>query len=297
VVLPAIGAEVAGAFASSASVASVLPLFVSLIAPGIGHGIVGHTRRGTFWVLGFVALWVCATVASLFFLGAVVVGAGLSLLLVLACAVDAWRVPRRAVSRDGWVALGAVCFFTFLIAPVGFSLILRMFVVEAFKIPSGGMCPTFEVGDHVYVDKRTYLGAPPARGDIVVHWFDGPSGRAQFVKRVVAVGGDQVSVDAGGRVTVNGKPAPLTDLGKRGCDGQALYDEDLGSVHEVALGSGDFGTPATLTVPVDQLFMLGDNRENSHDSRQQGPLPVSSVTGRPVIVWLRGGAPVWRSVR
>ena len=100
---------------------------------------------------------------------------------------------------------------------------LRESVVEAFKIPSGSMLPTLEVGDHIFVNKLAYgvrfpftdwmpvRYAAPARGDVIV--FSSPKTGEDFIKRIVAVGGDRVEVEDNGKLRINGKPVARCELG------------------------------------------------------------------------------------
>jgi signal peptidase I len=121
------------------------------------------------------------------------------------------------------------------------------------------MEPTLRSGDHVLVDKRAYRHELPKRGDLVV--FDGTDSR--ILKRVVAVAGDTVGIEDG-VLTVNGHPVPEPAVDQRSVDG--MY----------------YG-PAQ--VPDGTVFLLGDNRWNSIDSRAFGPVPVEKVTGRVVFRW------------
>ena len=209
------------------------------------------------------------------------------------------------------------------------ALGLRFGVVEAFKIPSGSMIPTVVVGDHVFVNKLAYAGVlgrgGPARGDVIVLPLpENPN--QQFVKRVVAIGGDKIEA-LDGRVLVDDKlapecyvgPAPLPrtpEVARYDSAGNAayLYVEFLGEhayltqyehkhdeppcsasgTCEAGLGcrAGRCGVvQGPWTVSKDEVFVMGDNRENSFDSRMwRGGLgsgaPVDSVTGRVSIVWM-----------
>jgi signal peptidase I len=176
-------------------------------------------------------------------------------------------------------------------------LLLRVFVVEAFKIPSGSMIPTLRVGDHVLVDKLAYRGQPPRRGDVAVFRRDDKF----FVSRVVAVGGDTVALPAG-KLVLNGAPVPrrerpgpcsfadvdqpAPDRVERPC---LAFEETLdGRTYVVIRDPGV--TPLefkTAAVPDGQFFVAGDNRDNSHDSRYYGPLPTDSLVGRVWRVWWR----------
>ena len=146
-----------------------------------------------------------------------------------------------------------------IILLVAFALVfglVRPFIVEAFYIPSESMMPTLEVGDRVFVNKFIYRFAEPERGDIVV--FESIEGSEQdLIKRVVAVPGDTVAVQ-NGVLFVNGQPQ------------EEPYVND-------AFPDGSFFGPTT--VPEDSVFVMGDNRGNSRDSRFFGPVSISNVEG------------------
>lgn len=273
--------------------------FLSLFAPGIGHGMVGQARRGAVWVAVLLVVWCGATVAALWRPAALLVGLIATVVITALCAIDASRVRRERIQPKGWLLLGALVLLTFGALPIVLAAVLRLYVVEAFKIPSGGMCPTFQVGDHLFVDKAAYRHSTPARGDVVVYTTQSPSGApVTFIHRVVAVAGDQVRV-ADGRVSVNGADVPLRALGQQGCDGSELHEETLGTAHSITLAAdARFPDPPTSVALRDgEVFVLGDNRPNSHDSRQTGPIKTSAVTGRASIVWLTANAATWREIR
>ncbi|MER7464574.1 signal peptidase I [Streptomyces sp. NPDC097981] len=212
-----------------------------------------------------------------------------------------WR--RRAL--PGWRAvltwrragvLGVLC--------TTFLLLISNFVVQPFLIPSRSMEPTLQVGDRVLVNKLAYrFGDGPKRGDVVV--FDGtgsfvperaegnPIGEAvhgavsalgigepsdtDFVKRVVGIGGDDVvCCDASGRIKVNGVPVPEP----------YLYPGDTPSK-----------VPFRIVVPVGTLWVMGDHRSQSRDSRDHlgepggGMVPVDKVIGRAD--WIGWPVPRW----
>ena len=152
------------------------------------------------------------------------------------------------------------------VAVVGAVLALRAFVVEPFAIPSESMAPTLRPGDRVLVDKL----ASVHRGDLVV--FHAPRSRTIELKRVVAVGGDTVAIEDG---------VLLVD-GRRRAEPYA----DARAIDSVYFGP--------VRVPRGSLFVLGDNRANSADSRAFGALPARDVIGRArARVWppARWGAP------
>jgi signal peptidase I len=137
---------------------------------------------------------------------------------------------------------------------------LRAFVAEPFRIPSESMAPTLEPGDQALVTK---LGGAPARGDLVA--FHAPRTGEVLLKRVVAVGGDSVGIEDG----------VLVVNGRKQREGYVADPDAIDSVY--------FGP---VTVAKGSLFMLGDNRANSEDSREFGAVPADRVIGRATArVW------------
>jgi signal peptidase I len=250
-------------------------------------------------------------------------------------AVDELR--QRAEARLGMKTKGATREYTeSLVVAVLIALFLRAFVVEAFKIPTGSMIPTLQVGDHIFVNKFIYgLRVPlsnrwfvewgdPGRGDIIV--FRYPRNQAQdFIKRVVAVPGDRIRVE-GRDVYVNGEPLPRIEadpvqyleegegssmLGVRRADAYlerpsaadveytVLYqDEDDVYRQDWPIGIELPGLkcdpagapePRRCTVKDGYFFVMGDNRDNSADSREWGGVPRELVKGRAMFVWFSYG--------
>lgn len=148
------------------------------------------------------------------------------------------------------------------------ALLIRTFVAQAFRIPSGSMIPTLLVGDQLLVDKVAYRFRPPARGDIVVFKYPGDESR-DFIKRIIGLPGDIVEVRARA-VYING--APLNE--------RYAFHDVLDHMHIIP--RDDFGP---VTVPPDKYFVMGDNRENSQDSRFWGFLERDKVIGRAFILY------------
>jgi signal peptidase I len=195
---------------------------------------------------------------------------------------------------------------------VAIALLLRAFVVEAFQIPSGSMIPTLEVGDHIFVSKFAYgLTVPftnkkivdlgtPKRGDIIVFKF--PLDQStDYIKRVVGLPGDAVEM-RDGELYINGhavqrervpRPYRYTDSSAHERGGVSderegdLWIENLdGTKHETlqehANGSRDF---ERRVVPAGHVFVMGDNRDNSSDSRVWGYVDRDLIKGKALIVW------------
>lgn len=186
-------------------------------------------------------------------------------------------------------------------------LVLRSFIVEPFQIPSSSMVPTLMVGDFILVNKFTYgIRLPvvrtkvlalnePQRGDVMV--FFPPNDKRYFIKRVIGTPGDHIEYHD--RVLyINGEKAPRKFLAALPADKPILklYSEKLGDVeHLIHLfnreQSGRIGAVGdinnfAITVPAGHYFMMGDNRDNSSDSRVWGFVPEENIVGKAFAVWM-----------
>ncbi len=167
------------------------------------------------------------------------------------------REPRRSGGRkkSGTRRLTEYAVILLVAFVVVFG-VLRPFVVKSFWIPSESMVPTLEVGDRIFVNRFIYRFIEPERGDIVV--FDSLETDDELIKRVVAVPGDRVRV-RNGKLRVNGD-----------------FPDEPYAVPMV-FPDGSFFGPAR--VPEGEVFVMGDNRPNSHDSRFFGPVPIENIQG------------------
>jgi signal peptidase I len=214
---------------------------------------------------------------------------------------------KKSQARQYVESIGAVVFV---------ALVLRSLVVEAYQIPSGSMIPTLDVGDRIWVNKLIYgvrlpftaikLGThyrPPRRGEIIV--FEKPDEPDKdLIKRVVAVGGDTVEM-RDNTVFVNGVPTVRVHDGvhhywdfreerEEWFEGDAdAWREKIGSANFVTFHDLDGGRSvfAPRQVPPDSLFVMGDNRDNSNDSRYWGYVPLNLVRGKAMVVWWSSGQP------
>lgn len=214
---------------------------------------------------------------------------------------------RKSATREYIESIG----FAVLIA-----LLLRAFVVEAFKIPSGSMIPTLKVGDHLFVNKFIYglripwtnlkfFARTPQRGDVIVFVYPKDPDK-DFIKRIVALGGDTVEV-RDGVVIVNDKPVPRKTVAQNcsyldteeGSDRAEVRDcvafDETVPGHEYRVIQDPDGLSATdyppTKIPPGQVFVMGDNRDNSHDSRFWGTVPEGQIKGKALIIWWSKGAP------
>ncbi len=231
------------------------------------------------------------------------------------------RAARAPQAAQPWWVEYSISFFPVILI----VFVLRSFLVEPFKIPSSSMRPTLEVGDFILVNKFAYgirlpiieqkviPIADPKRGDVVV--FRYPVNPSQdFIKRVVGVGGDEV-VYRDKHLTVNGKEWPLKADGTYSYLGGLRFETterltetvDTGSgtkVHDIAVNpqapavfppnvrpfphrdNCDYNEHGfTCRVPPGEYFMMGDNRDNSDDSRYWGFVPDDHIRGRAFFIW------------
>jgi signal peptidase I len=200
--------------------------------------------------------------------------------------------------------------------------LLRSFLVEPFKIPSGSMIPTLLVGDLILVNKFTYglrlpvvhtrltEGTPPARGDVMVFRYP-PKPSLDYIKRVVGLPGDEVAY-LNKRLTVNGQPVPHQPTKDYFEEDSMRYSrqfaESLGGKNYRVLNDDD--RPAFIPgaedfpfkencrysvegvvckVPQGHYFMMGDNRDNSLDSRYWGFVPDRNIVGKAFFIWMNFG--------
>ncbi|MDJ0939258.1 MAG: signal peptidase I [Woeseiaceae bacterium] len=188
-----------------------------------------------------------------------------------------------------------------------FVLVVRSFVFEPFRIPSGSMEPTLLTGDFIFVKKYSYgLRLPvtetkvietgePERGDVVVFRLPNDPNK-NYIKRVVGLPGDVVVYDRH-RLTVNGQvmqvEPPIDPLSRRG----SIHEEQLFSRrHKIKVLFPESRRNGEYRVPEGHYFMMGDNRDNSTDSRfpaEVGVVPESHLVGEAVRVWLHMDGLSW----
>jgi signal peptidase I len=177
------------------------------------------------------------------------------------------KVGSRKPPQALWKAYVQACAVAFFAA-----LILRAFVIQAYRIPSGSMEDTVMAGDFVMVNKLAYTGSStPRAGDVIVFAYPLNPDR-DFVKRVIATGGQEVAL-RDKQLYVDGQPVPLPPAGKN------IDPEILSSVFS---NRDNFGPVA---VPQGSYFVMGDNRDDSEDSRFWGTVPDDHVKGRVSFVY------------
>ncbi len=201
------------------------------------------------------------------------------------------------------------------------AVVIRTFLFEPFNIPSGSMIPTLLVGDYLFVAKFSYgfshfsfpfspdlfsgriFGSLPHRGDVVVFRYP-PDPSEDYIKRVIGLPGDHVQVHDG-QLYINGQEAPRQPAGDYVTDEDGIhmvlrrYREELpGGVNHYILKAtdqGEMNNTGDYVVPPNELFVLGDNRDNSADSRFWGFVPMENLIGKAEVIFfsIDAQAPWW----
>jgi signal peptidase I len=206
-----------------------------------------------------------------------------------------WVMNRLLLKRDE----GVIEFLASLGPIFGLVLVLRSFVLEPFQIPSKSMVPTLKVGDFIVVNKWTYgLRLPvlrnkffdvgsPQRGDVVV--FFPPHESRYFIKRLVGLPGDKISI-INGTLFVNNEMIKQTKSDIESGNARSVVMSEKLGIKQFAiqknLRPSRLSQNFSATVPKDHFFMIGDNRDNSSDSRIWGPVPKDRIVGKAVARWM-----------
>lgn len=227
-------------------------------------------------------------------------------------AADVWYFAPRRKARDGEDAREPVIvdYSRSLFPVILIVLLLRSFLAEPFRIPSGSMMPTLMVGDFILVNKYEYglrlpvlrsrvtEGRAPTRGEVAVFRYPEDE-RIDFVKRIIGLPGDEVAYREK-RLYINGEPVPQEYAGTFDPYPAGVVERRTetmdGKEYEILVVPGDAGRALEFSVPEGQYFVLGDNRDNSRDSRSWGMVPEANLVGRAVLVWMSwrpGDGPEW----
>ncbi len=289
---------------------------LSFILPGIGQVYCGKLVRGLVFgvlyglaipaLLGLLA-YIRPAPTVLFGLLAFVAALG----VVVAAVLDAYRLAVRTrpdYERQAYNRLAVYVLLGLMIqgSSIGYGLHVRATLFEAFRVSAASMFPTIGLNDRILANKIAYRRAEPQYGDIVL--FRPPTGgwRDTYIKRIVALVGDTVEIKDK-EVYVNGRKLPRELVGPGTVIGGPAGKMIEGKIYKERNGGAEYtiflaeaGSPegpglGQITVPEHHCFVLGDNRDESLDSRQFGPIPYAVIKGRadylywPARGWARFG--------
>jgi signal peptidase I len=295
-----------------------LAILLSLIMPGLGQVYCGRLKRGL--VLNFLNILPLPIIIGLFSLSdspslmliaiALILAGGI---VQLTAIIDSAFLAKRSAGyrlKDYNSSLVYVLLVLIVTGGgVGSALYLRSQRLEAYRVPAASCYPTIVPNDRILVNKNAYKKNDPQRGDLVVHIcpFDR---RSNYIKRIVAVAGDTVEMKDN-QLFINGRELSRRKLPESAPDnisvtvkgkqlkGQVFEEMNGDTKYNIFLSKTPQNQTAAdfekITVPEHYCFVLGDNRNDSIDSRQFGPIPLATIKGRadyiywPAKDWSRFG--------
>lgn len=267
-----------------------------IFGPFIGMLYLGRGRLAFVYLgLGFVLTWPLVFFFPLIFAMGATLGTWLiDLPIRIIGAVHGAALARNRSETalppySRWYSLVAIYIATILVT-LALVFALRTFLYQPFDIPSAAMEPSLNIGDDFFVSKRAYDDGEPQRGDVIVFHWNG----TDYVKRIVGAPGDKVQM-VQGRLVLNGKPVAqkrLADLVTEDVYGvprpirQYLETLPSGRAYKTLdlMDNSPEDNTQVFVVPTDSYFVLGDNRDNSDDSRLEiGFVPRANVLGKVVV--------------
>lgn len=251
---------------------------LTILIIGLGHLYSGRVQKGVFLYIGqYVALMVCVILILIFpsllvLAACVVLGVAYfiySIVDSVLCAKGTKPTYHLKKYNRWYVYLGIFFVCSFIVQPA-VSHTIKTYWAQAYKIPSGAMKPTLMPGDHILVRKGLAVKDGVQKGDIVVFPYpEDPS--KSFIKRVIGLGGQRIEVKEK-NVIIN--------------------NEIIGEPYKIHMDSRDIpehhstrDNMPSVVIPDDSVFLMGDNRDNSHDSRFWGTVKKSSIAGKAAVVY------------
>lgn len=291
-------------------------LALSFLSSGVGHIYCGRIVKGLFLysarlllpLLGIIAAF--AQPSNGVLLGLILVPAAATVIIFLYSSIDAYVIARRIApdyklkeyNRASlywlFVVMQLACFVALIAAT-------HTFVYEAFVIPTRSMTPNVLAGDRILVNKRPFVDSFPERGDVIAFRTPASELGRTWLERVIGVAGDRIVIK-GRQIEVNGRklerePVPRESIAQisEQVAGDVYYESNAGRRYRVVFADDPVGESAkdeiSLTVPDRSVFVLGDNRDRSRDSRHVGSIHIGDVIGYadyiyfPAETWSRFG--------
>jgi signal peptidase I len=281
---------------------------LSLAATGLGHIYCGRLVKGLIlffagFAFGPIIVAAANSAASTLMLAVVILSLVLMFAVFVYAVVDSGLLARRLKNYQLREYNRWYLYLLLIVVAVGYPANLahsiRTHVLQAFNVPSTSMSPGILPGDHILLNKAVYKTQAPQRGDVVIFTYPDDR-RLNYVKRLVALPGDTVEIREN-VLLINDRPLDgpndmISEPHFQPEGTQTFLREQNGVVrYAIVVDSAKPQNMARLTVPHGHCFVLGDNRCNSVDSRNFGPVQMSDIQGRldyiywPAVSWSRAG--------
>ncbi len=256
---------------------SWVAVLLTFLAIGLGHIYCGKAQKG---IILFVIAQLFTSVGFSFLLLHPPVGIAFSIIITIIffsyCVIDSYKSAKthNAIyslkKYNKWYVYLLCWFLGSIVLSSVTSMTIKNNIVQAYKIPSGAMLQTLQIGDHIICNKFIYKRSEPKRDDVVVFQFP-KDPKIDYIKRIIAVGGDVVEIK-NKMVLING----------------SFIDDkhsNFTSSKIMSIEAGPRDNLEPITVPNDSVFVLGDNRDNSYDSRFWGFVKKSKIKGRAKYIY------------
>ena len=299
---------------------SWVAMALSFLASGVGHIYSGHVAKGLFLYLARFALPLLCIFAAFaqpsnaVLIGLILLPALATILVFLYSPIDAWVITKRTSSEYKLKDYNRSSLYWLLIVmqlayPVALTCGIKKYVYQAFVMPARSMSPNILAGDRIIVNKRPFSDEFPERGDLIAFRTPPSEPGSTWLARVIGVAGDELKINDR-EIEVNGKKlererVPSESVAKlrkhvegnvynetlAGSRYQVIFKEDAGETDS----SDESSKEVTLTVPNRSVFVMGDNRDFSRDSRHIGSVHAADVIGSveyiflPAQTWSRFG--------
>jgi signal peptidase I len=250
----------------------ILAFLLSLVTPGLGQIYNGQFKKGISYLVGFLLVSIIFSFLLFKFYGMIfylIIMLGFFLFISIDALLGATRLKVIALKPyNKWYIYLIIFLLSVAIRPL-LGWTIRNNIARAYKIPSSAMEPTVLVGDHLIADMKIYKSEKPKRGDIIIFEFPKDPSK-DFIKRVIGLEDEKVEI-INNKIYINEK----------------LLDDPWGYLEDRGLVKGSpvlekFGP---VVVPKDSLFALGDNRNNSQDSRFWGFVNIKKVKGKALYLY------------
>ncbi|MGA1871468.1 MAG: signal peptidase I [bacterium] len=241
-----------------------LAVFLSLILPGLGHIYIKRWFLGIVFVVSTIILSIIIDATSLYlFFGTI-------FSLCVCCHAYIVTPVRKEISKN-IILLLAIIFFASAFMGKYFAIIIKNNIVQAFKIPSGAMLDTLNIGDHLLANKFIYSIREPQRGDIIVFKFPGDK-KKDYIKRLIGMPGDKLEI--------RNQHVYINDV---------LLDEPYAVHKDIRKNIPQRDNFGPIIIPMNAYFMMGDNRDRSSDSRFWGLLKRELIEGKAYKIYWPSG--------